>query len=73
MRIEENKSTKFWFNKLNELKSIRVKDTLIDTSNQIQQFIIRQIRSSTQFMPYLKSTIVESGLLDLELFDEKMK
>ncbi|MGL5278793.1 MAG: IS256 family transposase [Cetobacterium sp.] len=96
----ENESAKFWLSKLNELKSRGVEDILIACvdgltgfsnaieavypQTQIQQCIIHQIRSSTQFVSYkdikvliadlklvYKVTTEESALLNLELFDEK--
>ena len=100
MWVGENESAKFWLSKLNELKSRGVEDILITCVNrltgfsnaieavypqtQIQQCIIHQIRSSTQFVSYkdikvliadlklvYKATTEESALLNLELFDEK--
>lgn len=100
MWIGENESAKFWLSKLNELKSRGVEDILIACvdgltgfsnaieavypQTQIQQCIIHQIRSSTQFVSYkdikvlianlklvYKATTEESALLNLELFDEK--
>ena len=100
MWVGENESAKFWLSKLNELKSRGVEDILIACvdgligfanaieavypQTQIQQCIIHQIRSSTQFVSYkdikaliadlklvYKATTEESALLNLELFDEK--
>ena len=100
MWVGENESAKFWLSKLNELKSRGVDDILIACvdgltgfsnaieavypQTQIQQCIIHQIRSSTQFVSYkdikaliadlklvYKATTEESALLNLELFDEK--
>ncbi len=100
MWIGENESAKFWLSKLNELKSRGVEDILIACvdgltgfsnaieavypQTQIQQYIIHQIRNSTQFVSYkdikvliadlkleYKATTEESALLNLELFDEK--
>ena len=100
MWVGENESAKFWLSKLNELKSRGVEDILIACvdeltgfsnaieavypQTQIQQCIIHQIRSSTQFVSYkdikaliadlklvYKTTTEESAVLNLELFDEK--
>ena len=100
MWVGENESAKFRLSKLNELKSRGVDDILIACvdgltgfsnaieavypQTQIQQCIIHQIRSSTQFVSYkdikaliadlklvYKATTEESALLNLELFDEK--
>ena len=100
MWVGENESAKFWLSKLNELKSRGVEDILIACvdgltgfanaieavypQTQIQQCIIHQIRSSTQFVSYkdIKALIVdlklvykasteENALLNLESFDEK--
>ena len=98
--VGENKSAKFCFSKLNELKSRGVEDILIACvdgltgfanaieavypQTQIQQCIIHQIRSSTQFVSYkdikalianlklvYKASTEENALLNLESFDEK--
>lgn len=83
----------FSSSKLNELKSRGVKEILIACideltgfsnaiypQTQIQQCLIHQIRSSTQFVSYnliadpklvYKTTIEKSTPLNLELFDEK--
>ena len=100
MWVGENESAKFWLSKLNELKSRGVEDILIACvdgltgfsnaieavypQTQIQQCIIHQIRSSTQFVSYkdikvliadlklvYKAATEENALLNLELFDEK--
>ncbi|MGL4653322.1 IS256 family transposase [Cetobacterium sp.] len=100
MWVGENESAKFWLSKLNELKSRGVEDILIACvdgltgfsnaieavypQTQIQQCIIHQIRSSTQFVSYkdikaliadlklvYKAATEENVLLNLELFDEK--
>lgn len=100
MWVGENESAKFWLSKLNELKSRGIEDILIACvdgltgfsnaiegvypQTQIQQYIIHQIRSSTQFVSYkdikvliadlnlvYKATTEESALLNLELFDKK--
>lgn len=100
MWVGENESAKFWLSKLNELKSRGVEDILIACvdgltgfanaieavypQTQIQQCIIHQIRSSTQFVSYkdikalitdlklvYKASNEENALLNLESFDEK--
>ena len=100
MWVGENESAKFWLSKLNELKSRGVEDILIACvdgltgfanaieavypQTQIQQCIIHQIRSSTQFVSYkdikaliadlklvYKASSEENALLNLESFDEK--
>ncbi|MGL5057563.1 MAG: IS256 family transposase [Fusobacteriaceae bacterium] len=100
MWVGENESAKFWLSKLNELKSRGVEDILIACvdgltgfsnaieavypQTQIQQCIIHQIRSSTQFVSYkdikaliadlklvYKAATEENALLNLESFDEK--
>lgn len=100
MWVGENESAKFWLSKLNELKSRGVEDILIACvdgltgfanaieavypQTQIQQCIIHQIRSSTQFVSYkdikvliadlklvYKASTEENALLNLESFDEK--
>ncbi|WP_330112288.1 IS256 family transposase (plasmid) [Cetobacterium somerae] len=100
MWVGENESAKFWLSKLNELKSRGVEDILIACvdgltgfanaieavypQTQIQQCIIHQIRSSTQFVSYkdikaliadlklvYKASTEENVLLNLESFDEK--
>lgn len=65
--IEENESSKFWLNVLNELKTRGVKDVFLScvdrltgfkeaiaayTKAQIQKCIIHQIRISTRFISY---------------------
>lgn len=100
MWVGENESAKFWLSKLNELKSRGIEDILIACvdgltglanaieavypQTQIQQCIIHQIRSSTQFVSYkdikaliadlklvYKASTEENALLNLESFDEK--
>ncbi|MGL5208399.1 IS256 family transposase [Cetobacterium sp.] len=97
MWVRENESAKFWLSKLNELKSRGVEDILIACvdgltgfanaieavcpQTQIQQYIIHQIRSSTQFVSIkaliadlklvYKASTEENMLLNLESFDEK--
>ncbi len=100
MWIGENESAKYWLSKLNELKFRGVQDILIACvdgltgfsnaiesvfpKTEIQQCIIHQIRSTTQFVSYkdikeliadlklvYKATSEEIALVQLENFDEK--
>lgn len=95
MWVRENESAKFWLSKLNELKSRGVEDILIACVDgltgfanaieavcpQTQQYIIHQIRSSTQFVSIkaliadlklvYKASTEENMLLNLESFDKK--
>lgn len=100
MWIGENESAKYWLSKLNELKYRGVQDILISCvdgltgfsnaiesvfpKTEIQQCIIHQIRSTTQFVSYkdikeliadlklvYKASSEEVALIQLENFDEK--
>ena len=100
MWIGENESAKYWLSKLNELKFRGVQDILIACvdgltgfsnaiesvfpKTEIQQCIIHQIRSTTQFVSYkdikeliadlklvYKASSEEIALMQLENFDEK--